>query len=288
MSGAEGKRRFAPGPMPKGHPLGRREFLTSSLAGLLAAGLWPGGLEAQDSGENFQFVAMNDTHFRDDQDLQFFEQLAARIRGTEGAAEFILHAGDVVDGGLPKQLGPMKSFFDSLDRPCHLVPGNHDVDVDDGSLRSYRAVFGEHAANAWFKHKGWQFVGLDSTEGTKWKDVQVQAANLAWLHETVAELDHQKPVVLYTHMPLGSEVPYQAANADAVLSMFVEHNLKAVFNAHFHGYTLRDYRGAGVTTDRCLSRWRANMDGSVDKGYFRCKVEAGHITREFVRFNFKA
>lgn len=287
MSDTGGKNEVSPGRTPRADTIGRRGFLTSGLAGLLAAGLWPGGLEGQNPSEQFQFVAMNDTHFRDDKDIQYFQQLAEQIKGTEGAADFILHAGDIVDGGLVTQLGAMKSFFESLHKPYHLVPGNHDVDSGDGSLRSYRKVFGKREANAWFVHKGWQFVGLDSTEGTKWENVQIQAANLAWLHETLAKLDRREPLILFTHIPLGSGVRYQAANADAVLSMFVEHNLKAIINGHFHGYTMRGYRGAGITTDRCLSQWRANMDGSLEKGYFRCTVAAGQVGREFISFDFK-
>lgn len=267
--------------------ISRRQLLGAGLSGLLAAGLWPGRPEAEGRNEEFQFIAMNDTHFRDERDVSYFEALAKFVKSTERTTDFVLHCGDIADGGLLTQIAPVKFLLDQIDKPYYVTPGNHDVDPSDGSLRTYREVFGPQSLNGWFEHKGWQFVGFDSTQGTEWKHPRVQPANMAWLQQTLRKLDSRKPLVVFTHMPLGEDVPMRAANAETVLKMFVKHNLKAVFNGHYHGYTLRHYRGAGISTDRCLSWWRGNMDGSPQKGYFRCRAKAGQVTREFIPFEIK-
>src|SRR5438105_2008583 len=69
------------------------------------------------------------------------------------------------------------------------------------------------AGNFTFGHGGWQFVGLDSTDGTQAK-VAVRADTLKWLDQAVTKLDKKQPLVLFTHMPLGPWVVYRATNAD--------------------------------------------------------------------------
>ena len=231
--------------------LSRRELLGAGLSGLLAGGLWPGRQEVQGVSEEFQFIAMNDTHFRDERGVSYFEALVKQIKHNEPTADFVIHSGDIVNDGLLTQLAPMKFLLDRIDKPYYVTPGNHDVDPSDESLRTYREVFGPRSLNQWFIHKGWQFVGFNSTQGTEYKHPWVQPANLAWLQETLRKLDTRKPLVVFTHMPLGAGVPMRAANADRVLEMFVKYNLKAVLNGHYHGYTMHQYRLAGITTDNC-------------------------------------
>jgi len=142
---------------------------------------------------------------------------------------------------------------------------------------------GPKATNFSFEHDGWQFVGLDSTDGTKAK-VAVRDDTLKWLDEAVTKLDKKKPLVLFTHIPLGPLVIYRATNADEVLERFKNYNLQAVFNGHFHASTERKVGNVILTTNRCCSFSRKNHDGSKEKGYFLCQAKEGKITREFVEY----
>jgi hypothetical protein len=77
-------------------------------------------------------------------------------------------------------------------------------------------------------------------------------------------------------------------NADPVLGLFAEHNLKHIFSGHFHGLTERTAGEFGLTTDRCLSLSRGNHDGSKEKGLFRCSVRGEDLAYEFVEFTYGA
>ena len=70
-------------------------------------------------------------------------------------------------------------------------------------------------------------------------------------------------------------------SADELLLRFKEHNLQAVFNGHFHGFTERKLGRVTLTTNKCCSISRENHDGTKEKGYFLCTAKDGKVTREF-------
>jgi hypothetical protein len=164
--------------------------------------------------------------------------------------------------------------------PLFVTIGNHDYDEGDR-----RAAFEEifpRSINYRFDHRGWQFVGLDSTQGQQVFYTRVQDASLSWLDDTLPHLDRNRPTVLLTHFPLGPRVICRPLNAPAVLERFGKHNLRAVLNGHWHGYSKRLIGSVALTTNRCCSWWRKNNDGSPDKGYFLCRANADMtVTRQF-------
>ena len=88
--------------------------------------------------------------------------------------------------------------------------------------------------NYYFRHEGWQFIGLDTSEGLKYEKTSVPAATLGWLDEYLPRLAPRKPTVVFTHFPLGAGVNYRPLNAEDVLYRFRDFNLQAVFCGHYH------------------------------------------------------
>ena len=173
--------------------------------------------------------------------------------------------------------------FETLGIPFYAAIGNHDY-LSPTDRRSYEETF-KGQTNYIIEHGGWQLVGIDTTEGNAWQDTKISSDTLAWLDESLPKLDRRKPTILFTHFPMGANVPMRPLNADDVLARLLEFNLGAVFCGHFHGYTERDFGNALITTDRCCARVRGNHDGSKEKGWFVCRAEAsGDVTREFIAF----
>lgn len=259
----------------------RRELLRASAGGLLAAGLWPGHAAADDTdaGDGFHFVVVNDLHYLDKRCGPFHERVVQKIKGHEQRVEFCLLVGDLAEDGTADQLDPVRSIYRQLDLPFHAVPGNHDW-IAEKDRSAYDDLFPKET-NYVFEHAGWQFVALDSTDGRK-ASVAVREGPLKWLDETVPKLDRKKPLVLFTHYPLGPWVIHRSTNADAVLERFKEHNLRAVFNGHFHSATERAVGAVVLTTNKCCSFSHKNHDFTREKGYFLCSARDGKITREFV------
>ncbi len=233
--------------------LNRRQMLRLSAGSLLAAGLWPGALPAEgtkDSAE-FHFLVVNDVHYLDKGCGQWFA----------------------------KVIGQMK-----IDKPVHVVVGNHDY-LTQEDRKAYEKNFPDRI-NYHFEHGGWQFVALDTTEGQITRGTTINQTTLQWLDKTLPGLDKKKPLVLFTHFPLGPLVIGRPKNANALLNRFKEYNLQAVYCGHWHGFTERKVKDTVLTTNRCCSYRRQNHDGTKEKGYFLCHAKDGKIERKFVEVKF--
>ena len=168
--------------------------------------------------------------------------------------------------------------------PFYPVPGNHDNDIEENT-RIYTDVFPGRLNYTW-KHAGWQFVALDTTEGKKWKTTQVSVETLAWLEATVPTLDPAAPTVLCTHFPLTPIRNLTPSNAEDVLARFVKVNLRGAFSGHFHGQSAVSRAGVDLVTNVCCSRFAKNHDGSLAKGYWLCHARSdGVLRRTFVPFS---
>jgi predicted MPP superfamily phosphohydrolase len=170
--------------------LSRRRWLRLGAGALLLAG-WPGALRAKEPATKpFHFLALNDLHFADAGCTPFFERLVKQLKATQEHPEFCLLQGDLSDTGKPEQLDAVRGLFKTLGIPVYAVIGNHDYRVD-GSRQPYEQTF-PGALNYTFEHQGWQFVGLDTSEGGK---VQVRAsqATLDFLDQTLPKLDRSRP-----------------------------------------------------------------------------------------------
>lgn len=261
--------------------LSRRELLRMSGGALLAAGLWPGRLRAEDGGAGgeFRFVIANDLHYINAScGTWLAREVVAKMKADK--PDLCLLAGDLGNGGKREELEGARDVFKTLGVPVHAVIGNHDW-TTDFDRQAYEETFPQQI-NCHFEHQGWQIVGLDTTNGLLWAKIKIQPPTLAWLDENLPKLDKKKPTVVFTHFPLGPDVQYRPGNADDVLNRFKEHNLVAVFCGHFHGFTERKVGKTAITTNRCCSRMRGNHDGTKEKGYFVCDAKDGKIERKSV------
>lgn len=267
--------------------INRRDFFRRSAAGLLAAGLWPGAAaNAEGPDEAFRFVVINDTHYKDDKCGEYLEAAFSQMhRGP--SFDIALVAGDISTAAAPRELRAFKQLTDAyLKVPTYCVLGNHDC--PGRSRKAWVDTYGMDSINYRVDHKGWTFLGIDTTDGGKSSGVAVHGETIAWIRNALRDVPSKRPIVLFGHHPFGEGVHYRLVNAEEVLRLFVAHNLKHVFNGHFHGLTQKKSKGYGLTTNRCLSLSRGNHDGSKEKGYFLATVEGGALSYEFVQFEHRS
>jgi hypothetical protein len=254
----------------------RREALRLSGAALL---LTPWTALADEG--SFEFIAINDTHYINDE-CRPFQANVVRLMGADAPkAEFVCHAGDVADGGTAAELSAMRELYAEAMLPMHPVPGNHDF-IKDTDRTGYDAVF-PGKLNYSFVHAGWQFIAIDTTQGTDFDQTKVSPVTLAWLDEQAGKLDLQLPTFAFTHFPLGEGIEMRPLNADAVIERLLKFNLKWVHSGHWHGESKQPARTATLTTSRCCARLRTNRDGSPLKGWHVYRASAdGTLSRRFV------
>ena len=258
----------------------RREMMRLSAAALLTADLWPGKLFAADKPNGaFDFFIINDLHVVDNDCGKWLERVVASMNAQKAKPEFCIIAGDLVDDGTPDQYAIVKDVFKTLGLPIYTIPGNHDY-----TKKLDRSPYEDacpKSLNYTFDHKGWQFVALDSTDGTKAK-AAILKPTLDYVDATLPKLDKSKPTLLVTHFPQGPKVTNRSTNADDLLDRFKPYNLSAVFGGHYHAYTATEVRSIPIKTNRCCSLKRFNHDGSKEKGYFLCSTKNGKVTPTFV------
>lgn len=231
--------------------------------------------------DSFEFIVVNDTHYFDERCGAWLGEVIAAMRGSAPHAAFCLHAGDVTDRGSAVACVAAAKLFAELGFPLHPVPGNHDF-IADNDRSGYDAIF-PGRLNYRFDHCGWHFLGLDTTQGTRFSETEIGADTLAWVEAELSKLNPQQPVFAFTHFPLGEGVEMRPRNAEALLARLAKMRLRWVHCGHWHGESVRVADGITVTTSRCCARIRDNRDGSPLKGWhvYRAGGE-GTLSRRFV------
>lgn len=262
--------------------LSRRDWIRNSVGATLALGLWPGCARFGENGRGgeFTFAVINDMHYTSPKCPEWFERVTASLRSQKSRPEFCLVVGDLAEKGTAAELGPVRDVLRGFKIPYHAVIGNHDYVAQTD--RSTWDEFFPRQVNYRFRHRGWQFIGLDSSEGLKYQNTRIQPHTLRWVDEQLEKLDPKQPTILFTHFPLGPGTTYRPLNTDELLERFKDFNIVSVFNGHFHGYTERTVGQTVFTTNKCCSIARGNHDKTTEKGYFVCRAKDGRIEREFI------
>src|SRR5262245_3555016 len=180
----------------------RRRLLRLGAATLLSAGLWPGTLRARDTAsEDFDFICVNDLHYFDEKCVPFFQKMIEKMKADAPRAKLLLIVGDLCEHGTAQEHAGIRDVLKTFDIPTKVVIGNH-----DWTTQTDRKAFEQtwpDSINYTFDHGGWQFVALDSSDGLKSAGTSVVKPTLDWLDETLPKLDKKRPMVLFTHFPLG-------------------------------------------------------------------------------------
>ena len=161
------------------------------------------------------------------------------------------------------------------------MPGNHDVYMKSKNIYgNYQSAFGD--VNWDEQQDGWVFLGLDSCEGPS-SNVTVRAGQMDWLRWQLDHINKRRPIALFAHHPFNPNTKnYRVKNADEVVGLFREHNLKLVASGHYHGNQVETAGGVLFTTTACCSTTRTNFDDTKAKGYRLFHLTRDAVTTEFV------
>jgi hypothetical protein len=189
-----------------------------------------------------------------DASYQFLSQ------GTKALAaehvDAIVHVGDLVEStGTPDQIkaefAQATGILDSIGKPWHLTPGDHDVDppayvpnsTDDTRRRLYYDLY--HARESkltpglWhsFDVSGYHFVSLNSQErldvDPRWGDIfltQISREQTEWLKQDLDAHRNSKGIIVFLHQPLW----YNWAWWAPVHALLRSYPVRAVIAGHFH------------------------------------------------------
>lgn len=202
--------------------------------------------------------------------------------------DFVVDAGDAYQGGEPQAvLEAYRAAFDRLSIPWRALRGNHDI-APGLAAADWRRVMGraDHFA---FTHKGVAFIGFDTAVNEPtWERPSASAEALKWLTAESAKLPAGMPVVLFTHVPLGSRMGlpavYPLVNRQQILTLFSKQKLLAVISGHYHGAKESVENGTIFTTSPTFSPNRTNHDKSKGGAIRLFTIRDGAIATRLVPF----
>jgi hypothetical protein len=229
---------------------------------------------------SFTFAVINDLHYVDPGCRPWLEGAIRHVNAIPGL-ELVLVLGDLAETGAPDELAHARDLLHLLRVPCYTVPGNHDGPpnrpLNSGpGLDAYESLF-PRRRNYTFTHKSWQFLALDTTNGSAWQHVPIPHETLEFARHAAATLNPAAPSILFTHMPLEPSIRFSSSQGYELLRLLLPLNLRLVFNGHFHGLTEHPAPPPSpphlkLLTNRGLSHCRELHDGSTQRAYFLCRA----------------
>ncbi|MCE9603277.1 MAG: metallophosphoesterase [Planctomycetia bacterium] len=267
----------------------RRRFLGTVGATATTLVLRPSSLRAAgEKRSDLAFVVVTDTHLgyndKDSAEQQWLKTAAA-IDAAPGA--FVLHLGDIVDGGREAQYPKYVAGRKLIRKPVHEVPGNHDP------AELFRKYVRPDIDMA-FDHD-WLRVVLLGNAHRDSHDGFITADQISWLTDQCAGAAKQDKLLLFAmHVPVhenkhpdrGWFVKPASGQKEfyALLGSHAERTV-AVLHGHFHN-GLRGWSDHGPVHEIVFPSALYNQDRGLEKqnapGYNLPEFRAG-----FTRVNIR-
>ena len=245
----------------------RREAL-SFMAGGATLALTPACLESTGpSLPKLRFLVASDTH------LGHKNSISAEKRWIQAAAElktatgdFVLHLGDIVDGGREEQYTIYLRERNKIGKPVHEIPGNHDpLELFRKHIRKQVDVAVDHQ---WLK-----FV-LVSNAHTDSHDGFLTGDQLQWIEsQCIAARNQGRYVMLCLHVPVHSNrhpdrgwyvKPEHGQTKIYEIINRYKHQIVAMMHGHFHN-GIRGWKDATGIHEICMPSVLYNLDRGLEK-----------------------
>ncbi len=277
----------------------------------------PSTMRAVAKDESFQFLFLTDTHIMPELDAAHGTDMAMKqARAISG--DFVIQGGDHVYDSLGVNKARATALFDLYDKTeqdlglkVHHTVGNHDCfgvftasGVETTDPEYGKKMFSERFGPTYysFDHKGVHFIVLDSIGITPERGYigQIGDEELVWLGNDLALQGASRPIIVTTHMPLVTAVPYYAdsdpkrpiqlvANGPEAIKLFEGHNVLAVLQGHTHVNERVEWRGVSYLTSGavCGNWWQGTRWGTPE-GFTVVNVSDGKVSTRYQTTGFKA
>lgn len=206
-------------------------------------------LTALCQAQSFRFAQLTDLHLSQvrPESTEDLQQSIDAINALKDV-DFVLVTGDVSDTGDLISLEHAKSLLARLNKPYHIVMGNHETKWSASGCTVWSQVFGyEREA---FTHKGVHFLSFNTGPLMRMAYGHVVTQDLLWLKKELDALPKDEPVIIVTHYPLlDGDVDnwYQATD------LLRHYNVRLCIGGHYHRTSLFSYDGIpGLLMRSCL------------------------------------
>jgi outer membrane protein assembly factor BamB/predicted phosphodiesterase len=203
----------------------------------------------------FRFALVSDTHVGSETGAEDLERTVADINAQPNLA-FVIFSGDITEFGSDEELHRADSIIRRLNKPWHIIPGNHDTKWSESGCNTFRRVFGGETFS--FQHQGYWFLGTNCGPNMRMGPGQVPRENIVWLDQQLKQQpDSKVPIIYVNHYPQDSGLN----NWYEVLDRLRDRNVKAIICGHGHSNHAFDFEGTPGVMCRSNLRAKAAIGG---------------------------
>ncbi len=265
--------------------ISRRSLLAGAAGCFAGLGTWR--LPAAEGIEEFSFEIVSDTHLGRNDNISAERQWGGAITElNEAKGKFVLHLGDVVDGGREPQYPIYAAARKRLKKPIYEIPGNHDP----------HELFEKHVRtpiDSAFDHGGVRFLLLGNAHRDS-HDGFITPEQIAWLDKQCGEAAAKDlRIIVCCHVPVHANAhpdrgwfvqPADGQTAFYELAKRHAGHLLACLHGHFHN-GIRGWRDHGNLLEILCPSVCYNQDRKLQehiksgsaKGFFVEELRAGYL-----------
>jgi len=269
----------------------------------------------------FRFVFMTDIHLQPEGIASTgFENVIQQVNSLK--PDFIITGGDLIMDALEQDFERADSLYKlyndyqkKFQALVYNTIGNHEVfgmyptsGVDPSHPEYGKQMFknrlGHGKTYRSFDYKGWHFMLLDGIGFTK--DCQyyghIDSSQIKWIKNDLSSLDSETPIVISIHIPFYSisaqvsEDPTAAnskgiviTNANQVLELFNNYNLKAVISGHLHWIEEIIYQDVHhINVGAVSGGWWEGPYRGVSEGFAVFQVKGNKFTWRYEDYGWHA
>lgn len=207
------------------------------------------------SQQGIKFAHVSDTHIGSTNAEDDLRRTVQSIN-NDPTIEFVIITGDITDFGSDEELQVAKRILDSLNKPWHIVPGNHDSNWSESGANSFKKIFGSETFS--FVYGGYIFLGTACGPNMRMSPGQVARENILWLDSALNNLkDKNTPVIFANHYPIDSSLN----NWFEVIDVLKKRNIQLIVCGHGHTNRVHNFESIPGVMGRSNLRARNPVGG---------------------------
>lgn len=219
-------------------------------------------LAASLPAQSIRFAVVADPHVGSDHAAAGLREIVESINAQAGL-RFVVLDGDITEKGGDDEFREAKSILAGLNRPCHVLAGNHDLHWMGYGGEGFRQALGD--GRFAFQEGGAAFLGLSAGDLGHFAP-----EDLDWLAEAVHKLPPDADIFFFVHFP-----PSMLDNWDRARELLRSHRT-IVISGHVHADQKLEAGGMPVFTVRSA------LAGSGFPGFDVVEITPDAVTVETV------
>lgn len=205
--------------------------------------------------QSFKFAFVTDTHIGNKTAAEDLRRTVQDINANNDLS-FVVLTGDITEFGADTELHLAKQILDSLNKPWHIIPGNHDSNWSESGSNSFKRIFGAETFS--FTHGGYLFAGTSSGPNMRMGPGQVPRENIVWLDSVLNNMKKpDMPVIYLNHYPQDSA---QNNWYDAI-DRLKKRNVQMLLCGHGHNNHRYTFEGIPAVMGRSNLRAKDSIGG---------------------------